>query len=320
GDDALSGGVTVSCLPGSGSTFGLGSTVVSCVATDGAGNTATGTFTVTVRDTTAPVVTVPAAITVEAAGPTGAPATFSASALDAVAGSLVPVCTPASGSIFPLGASSVTCAAADSAGNTGTASFVVTVRDTTPPVLALPAPLTVAASSASGAVVSFTASATDLVGGAVTPVCTPSSGATFAIGTTPVTCTATDWAGNRVSGSFTVTVQLQYGFLNVKNLPPPSGTAAKLGSSLPLSWRWTLGGTAVNSADALPLITITGPSGATTTFTPESPGSSSFQYSSSTFTWQFNWQTKGLAAGYYAVTVTSRKTGQAYSGGQIQLK
>jgi len=135
-----------------------------------------------------------------------------------------------------------------------------------------------------------------------------------------VACTATDAAGNAARGNFTVTVQLLYGFINVKNLPPPAGTKLNLGSSVPLSWRWTLGGVAVATADALPLITITGPTGVTTTFTPESPGNSTFQYTASSFTWQFNWQTKGLVVGTYSVTVTSRKTGQTSSGGQITLK
>jgi hypothetical protein len=241
--------------------------------------------------------------------------------MDIVGGSATASCAPASGSIFRLGTTPVLCSAADGSGNTGSASFTVTVRDTTAPLLTLPAPITKAATSSSGAAVSFTASASDLVSGAVAPVCSPASGSTFAVGTATVTCTATDAAGNAASGTFTVTVQQQqYGFINVKNLPPPAGTKVNLGSSVPLSWRWTLGGVAVATADALPLITITGPTGVTTTFTPESPGNSTFQYTSSSFTWQFNWQTKGLVVGTYSVSVTIRKTGQITSGGQITLK
>jgi hypothetical protein len=167
--------------------------------------------------------------------------------------------------------------------------------------------------------VTFAATATDKVGGAIAPICAPASGTAFAVGTTTVTCTATDAAGNAATGNFTVTVQLQYGFINVKNLPPPSGTRINLGSSVPLAWRWTVGGVAVNTADALPLITIVGPTG-TTTFTPETPGNSTFQYTASSSTWQFNWQTKGLVAATYTVTVTSRKTSQTSSGGQITLR
>ncbi len=79
-------------------------------------------------DTTAPVVTVPADITVNAVSPAGAPVSFSSSAVDAVDGSLTPVCTPASGSTFPIAVTTVTCSATDAAGNTGSATFTVTVR------------------------------------------------------------------------------------------------------------------------------------------------------------------------------------------------
>ena len=37
--------------------------------------------------------------------------------------------------------------------------------------------------------------------------CSPVSGSAFPIGTTPVTCTATDSSGNKVSGSFSVTLK-----------------------------------------------------------------------------------------------------------------
>src|SRR5262249_2481263 len=57
-----------------------------------------------------------------------------------------------------------------------------------------------------GAVVTFTATATDNVDGTDPVTCTPASGSTFPVGTTTVNCTATDAAGNYSSGSFKVTV------------------------------------------------------------------------------------------------------------------
>jgi hypothetical protein len=45
-------------------------------------------------------------------------------------------CDHASGSTFPLGTTIVQCTATDTHNNTGHASFTVTVRDTTPPVIA----------------------------------------------------------------------------------------------------------------------------------------------------------------------------------------
>jgi hypothetical protein len=47
----------VVCTPASGTLFALGTTPVNCIATDAAGNTSTTAFTVTVQDTTAPVLT-----------------------------------------------------------------------------------------------------------------------------------------------------------------------------------------------------------------------------------------------------------------------
>jgi hypothetical protein len=52
--DEVDGSVNVSCIPASDTTFGLGTTQVNCSATDKAGNEATGSFDVTVQDTTSP--------------------------------------------------------------------------------------------------------------------------------------------------------------------------------------------------------------------------------------------------------------------------
>jgi N-acetylneuraminic acid mutarotase len=79
--------------------------------------------------------------------------------------------------------------------------------DFTPPVLTLPGNITTDATTTGGAAVTFSASANDAVDGARPVVCSPSSGATFAIGTTTVNCTAADTRGNMAAGSFTVTVR-----------------------------------------------------------------------------------------------------------------
>ena len=50
-------GTLVTCAPLSGSPFPLGPTTVLCDATDTAGNKSTGNFTITITDTTAPVIT-----------------------------------------------------------------------------------------------------------------------------------------------------------------------------------------------------------------------------------------------------------------------
>jgi len=206
--DAADPTVAVSCDPASGSTFPVGETTVDCSATDVYGNGASASFSVTVEDTIPPVVTVPANLTFEATGPAGATVTFAASANDTVSGDILDVlCSPVSGSTFGIGDTEVTCSAFDAANNEGTASFLVTVEDTTAPVLDLPEDMTVEAQGTFGAMVAFGGAAQDLVDGELAVDCTPSSPSDFALGSHLVTCTATDAAGNTASGEFAVTVQ-----------------------------------------------------------------------------------------------------------------
>lgn len=80
------------------------------------------------------------------------------------------------------------------------------VTDSEPPVLTVPADITVNAVTAAGAQVTFTASATDAQDPAPVLLCTPASGSLFPIGTTSVSCTATDAAGNAASATFLVHV------------------------------------------------------------------------------------------------------------------
>ncbi len=191
----------------SGDTFPVGSTTVTCSATDDHGNTSTASFTVTVTDTTTPVVSPPADVTVEATSAAGAVATFAdATADDIVDGSLEVTCDHASGESFPMGVTTITCSATDAHGNTGTASFTVTVSDTTAPVVTPPADVTVEATGGSGAPVTFgTATALDTVDGPVAVTCDHTSGEMFPVGSTTVTCRATDEAANTGSASFSVT-------------------------------------------------------------------------------------------------------------------
>jgi hypothetical protein len=177
-------------------------------STDVAGNVeVTRTATVMI-DKTPPDVTTSGNMTAEATGPSGASASFTASATDALSGVVGDTtCTPASGSTFPLGTTTVTCSATDAAGNTGSATLNVIVVDTTPPVVTTSGDMTVEATGPSGAVADFTSGATDIVDGTDLTSCTPASGSTFPLGTTTVTCSATDAAGN--TGSATLTVKVQ---------------------------------------------------------------------------------------------------------------
>jgi len=161
----------------------------------------------TAPDTTPPVIAVPGSVVAEATGGAGAVVAYTVTATDDVDGSVTPICAPASGLTFTIGATTVSCTATDTHGNTTTATFSVTVQDTTPPVFSVPDSVVAEASSVSGAIVSYTATATDEVDGNVPPSCTPASGSIFAIGATIVNCTATDTHGNTGSAAFTVKVE-----------------------------------------------------------------------------------------------------------------
>ncbi|WP_082748315.1 HYR domain-containing protein [Nocardioides jensenii] len=81
----------------------------------------------------------------------------------------------------------------------------VEVRDIEPPVVTV-SDETVEATGPDGALVDYDANATDNVDGPLVPACAPPSGSLFAIGSTVVTCTAIDAAGNTGSGTGTMTV------------------------------------------------------------------------------------------------------------------
>jgi len=126
----------------------------------------------------------------------------------AIAGAIVTfnpgsaTCTPASGSIFPMGLTRVNCSTVDIFG-TVTSGFWVNVVDTTPPVFTGVANLEAEAFTSTE--VAWDVTAADR-GVGVPVVCTPVSGSVFFVGTTTVTCTAQPPTGPGGSVSFTVTV------------------------------------------------------------------------------------------------------------------
>ena len=185
------GPVTITYSKTAGTVLPFGTTSVTATAKDGAGNTSTATFTVTVQDTTAPVITAPNLV-LEATGAAGAKATFAPTASDAV-GPVTVTTSIASGTTFALGTTSVLVTATDGHGNVATKTFTVTVQDTTKPVITtVYSNQTLEATGPGGAVATYAAAtATDLVTAAPTITYSQASGTTFAIGTTTVTVTAT---------------------------------------------------------------------------------------------------------------------------------
>src|SRR5207244_2201724 len=133
--DLIDPAPAVLCDHASGATFALGTTPVSCTATDAAGNTSAppSIFNVVVQDTTKPDIPAQSNVGSEATSSAGAAVTYPAvTASDAVDGTIGAACLPASGSIFHLGTNTVTCNATDSHGNAATPrTFTITVADTT---------------------------------------------------------------------------------------------------------------------------------------------------------------------------------------------
>ena len=201
---------------------------------DLAGNEQTVTLTLIVTgDRIPPVITVPANFNAEATSASGAAVTYTASALDAGDGVVTPICTPVSGSTFALGENTVTCTATDLHYNTATASFKITVVDTTPPVITVPSDIVLEATGVNTPVTWTAPTSTDLVDGSVAVTCTKNSGDTFTVGETIVNCEATDSHTNKGTASFKVTITDTTPPPAPSLLAPPDGSAFK-------SVDWTL--------------------------------------------------------------------------------
>ena len=195
---------TVTWSHGPTAVFPLGSTTVTVTATDASGNSASDTVIVNVVDTTAPVITCPADVTVEQATAAGTVVPLTATATDICDAD--PMITSSGDlAIYPLGSTTVTFTAEDDSGNTASCTTTVTVVDTTDPVITCPADVTVEQATAAGTVVSLTVTATDICD--ASPTITSDELAIYLLGTTTVTFTATDDSGNSATCTTTVTVE-----------------------------------------------------------------------------------------------------------------
>jgi HYR domain len=199
---------SVTCDRASGSFFDVGTTLVTCTATDTSGNTSQCSFNVTVNDTEAPVVTCSANVVQDSdPGACGAVVDYTMPTASDNCSVASVSCDRASGSVFDVGTTTVTCTATDTAGNTSQCSFDVTVNDAEAPIIACSQDVKAATDPGQcTAVVDFAAPTASDNCGLASVTCDPPSGSTFDEGDTIVTCTATDKSGNTSQCSFTVTV------------------------------------------------------------------------------------------------------------------
>ncbi|GAA4342912.1 HYR domain-containing protein [Flaviaesturariibacter amylovorans] len=188
--------------------YQLGNTSILWTATDAAGNTATCTQVYTVVDVEAPVLTnVPAAIvdTAEFAG-CGRIITWTLPTATDNCSALLSSSHP-SGSYFGVGTTNVTYTAADPTGNSNTETFSITILDTQKPIILTCAPAVVVAAGPDcratatlpGPTASDNCPSSELVYSNDAP-------ATFPIGTTTVTWSVRDGAGNTATCTQLVTV------------------------------------------------------------------------------------------------------------------
>ncbi|MEM7104576.1 MAG: HYR domain-containing protein [Bacteroidota bacterium] len=178
-------------------------------AIDDAGNTSSCDQIITIDDSTVPVVSCPSNTTVNNdPGQCGAVVSFTPTATDNC-GTPGIISSPASGSLFSVGTTTVTVTATDDCGNQSDCTFSVTVNDNEDPAIACPPNVTVNNDPGNcGAVVTYnTPSGNDNCPGSVTNLTAGlGSGSTFPVGSTTETYTVVDAAGNSASCSFTVTV------------------------------------------------------------------------------------------------------------------
>jgi hypothetical protein len=179
--------------------FPLGTTVVTWRAQDSNGNATEAGQSITVEDTTAPVLTVPADVNTEATAVETPLTLLSATATD-IFDVAISNNAPAA---FPLGSTAVTWRAEDESGNVASATQQVTLRDTTPPQITAPAGVTAEATGATTVVALGTPTASDIF-----PVTVGNDApAAFPLGNTTVTWAATDSSDNSATATQQITVR-----------------------------------------------------------------------------------------------------------------
>lgn len=198
--DLVDGAITP--IPSLTSPFTVGTHIVIWTATDVAGNMGSAAQLITVTDTTAPVLTVPAAVTIEATASVTPVNLGIATANDLVDGALVPAADNTGP--YSVGTHTVKWSVSDAAGNISTATQVVTITDTTAPIITIPANVTAEATGPLTLVSFGAVTANDLVDGVLAPVA--NNNGPFAIGIHTITWSVTDAAGNASSATQTLTV------------------------------------------------------------------------------------------------------------------
>nr|XP_054758707.1 uncharacterized protein LOC129264789 isoform X1 [Lytechinus pictus] len=212
-----SGAVTVLLLgPGSsGGLFRIGSTNVTHLAEDDAGNNATCIFTVEIKDNEPPFVNCPSNIssTTQAGSPSSGPITWSEPVgtdnSGSVTVSMVGSGNYTNGGNFDIGVTNFTYRATDGSGNTHMCSFIIEIRDDDPPELTCPDSISAVAEQETGVatVTWIEPDVQDNSGTVTVTLAGPgANGGNFSIGMTNLSYHAVDETGNVKSCNFSISV------------------------------------------------------------------------------------------------------------------
>jgi galactose oxidase-like protein len=203
----------ITCSPALNSTFPIGTTLVTCSASDSddVTSTVTASFHVTVNDTDLALINVPSDFIVPATSPSGALVNYTPpTVLDEDANPPAVTCSPASGSMFPIAITTVTCQVSDvdDSPNAVTATFRVQVGDSDLALTNMPADVTQQATTAGGAPIGYVMPKAVDEDSTATVSCDFASGYLFPLGTTTVTCQASDPddTPSTVTATFQVTI------------------------------------------------------------------------------------------------------------------
>lgn len=298
-----------------GNFFPAGVTTITYTVTDAAGNTASDTQTVTVRDLTAPIIEAPpdASYTCMSEVPAAHPSQATRGEVLDENGNPLPPGPPVDNCGTPTVTVSETTTGAgnpsspriitrtftatDSVGNSSSDVQVITVIDPTPPTISCPSDITVYLplnTPDTSMVVNFNVTGSDNCG---TPTITTDApaGNVFPVGTTTVTATANDGNGNTASCSFNVTVLYNFtGFFSpVDNLP--AFNEMKAGQAVPVKFNLS-GNKGLNifAANSPNSVQIGCDSGATILPVEETvnAGSSSLTYDPTSDRYNYVWKTE----------------------------
>ncbi len=197
-------------------------------------------------------------------GQCGAVVNYVAPVLSGGCMNVTTACSTPPGSFFPIGTTTVNCAATNPAGEiVAHRSFHVTVKDCERPIITCSPDIVACADpgQTSKSNLTYVVTATDNCPG-VTFSCNPPSGTNFSVGTTNVSCVAIDAAGNSNRCVFAVTVNANAAAAPLSNLTRCRGDTATYmavtSGGGALSYGWSLDGSPIGTDTPLMVVATDG--------------------------------------------------------------